>query len=82
MALYQLLDLPNLGRPETATGLKPNRVQPELRSAIIPLDMNVRRLAPIAGIEEEAIGPRPQDCRHRFTLAEPRSHEEVSTVSA
>jgi hypothetical protein len=82
MALYQLLDLSNLGRPEAPTGLKANRVQPELGHTIIPLDMNVGRLAPIAGIEEEAIGPRPQNCRHRFTLTEAGSRDEILTVSA
>jgi len=81
MALYQLLDLSNLGRPEAPTDLKTNRVQPELGRTVIPLDMNVGRLAPIAGIEEEAIGPCPQYCRHHFTLAEAGSRDEIFTVS-
>jgi hypothetical protein len=45
MALYQLLDLSNLSRPEAPTGLKTNRIQPELGRTVIPLDMNVGRLA-------------------------------------
>src|SRR5437762_5394008 len=52
MALHHLLDLPNLCRPEASACLKAHRAQPELRRPVIPLDMNVRRLAPIAGIEE------------------------------
>ena len=55
MALHQLLDLPNLRGPDAPAGLKANRVQPELRGPVISLDMNMRRLVPIAGVEEEAI---------------------------
>jgi hypothetical protein len=57
IALHQLLDLPNLRGPEAPAGLKPNRVQPELRGPVISLDMNMRRLVPIAGVEEKAIRP-------------------------
>jgi hypothetical protein len=57
IALHQLLDLPNLRGPEAPAGLKPNRVQPELRGPVISLDMNMWRLVPIAGVEEKAIRP-------------------------
>src|SRR2546428_12252137 len=80
IALHQLLDLPNLRRPEVPARLKTDRAQPELRRPVIALDMNVRRLAPVAGIEESAIGPRPQDCRHGFTLTECSSRDETSTT--
>src|SRR5438034_6864010 len=80
IALHQLLDLPNLRRPEASARLKTDRAQPELRRPVIALDMNVRRLAPVAGIEEEAIGSRPQDCRHGFTLTECSGRDETFTT--
>ena len=82
MALHQLLDLPNLRGPEASAGLEPNRIQPELRGAVISLDMNMRRLVPIAGVEEQAIRPRPQDCRHEFTLTEWSGRDEITATSS
>jgi len=82
MALHQLLDLPNLRGPEAPAGLKTNRVQPKLRRSVIPLNMNMRWFGPITGVEEEAIRPRPQDCRHGFTLTEWGGRDEITTTSA
>jgi hypothetical protein len=82
MALHQLLYLPNLRGPEAPAGLKTNRVQPELRGPVISLDMNVRRLIPIARVEEQAIRARPQDCRHEFTLTEWTGRDEMTVTSS
>src|SRR5437867_12225860 len=38
IALHQLLDLPNLRRPEASARLKTDRAQPELRRPVIALD--------------------------------------------
>ena len=82
MALHQLLDLPNLREPKTPAGLKTNRIQPELRGPVISLDVTMRRLVPIAGVEEQAIRPRPQDCRHEFSLTESRGCDEITATSS
>ena len=58
------LDLPELGTPEARTVVQPNGIEPHLGAAVIPLDMHMPRFLAVVRIEEEAVGARPQDCRH------------------
>ncbi|MFO0844753.1 MAG: hypothetical protein U0797_20545 [Gemmataceae bacterium] len=56
---------------EAAAALQPDGVEPELRFAIVTLDMNVRGLATVAGVEEESKRPDPQRFWHAVMLLGP-----------
>jgi hypothetical protein len=43
---------------ESLASLQPDGIKPKLGLTIIALDVNVRWLIPIAGIQEEAVGAR------------------------
>jgi hypothetical protein len=58
MFLDQPLDLQNLSAAKSAADLEADRAQPKLRRLILTLDMDMGRLIPISGVEEEPIGPR------------------------
>jgi hypothetical protein len=49
---------------KTTAPLQSNRYQPELRQTVVALDVNVRRLAPISGKEEEPVRSEPGDRWH------------------
>jgi hypothetical protein len=70
--LYHCLQPAELQPREAGAVLKANRAQPELRSHGISLDMHVRRLVPVPGVEEEPVRALPQDRWHlgilRFRL--------------
>jgi hypothetical protein len=68
MILDQLADSINLFSGETAAALQPNGVEPELRLAVVAFDMDVRRLIPIAGIEEEPEWTHAEYSRHVLML--------------
>ena len=68
MLLDQALKPPNLNRPEAAAALESDRIEPELGGVLVTLDVNVRRLLRIAGVEVKALRPRPQHRWHRSTL--------------
>jgi len=55
VVLDQALNPTDLSRLEPATVLEPNRVEPELGGVLIALDVDVRRLGCVAGVEVEAI---------------------------
>ena len=66
--LNQPLDPVDLWPVETATFLKPNRVDPELSSIGFTLDVNMRWLIAITRVEEESVRAGAQNCRHRRAL--------------
>ena len=49
---------------EAATGMQANGSEPELRTPIAPLDMDVHGLSSIARVEEETIWPQSENRRH------------------
>jgi hypothetical protein len=63
--VYQRLNLPKLGRPKSRAVVKPDRIQPKLRTAIIPFHVNMPWLLPIRRIEEKPVGTGPEDGWHR-----------------
>jgi hypothetical protein len=58
-------DLAKLVPTEAAAASQANGTEPELGNAIVPLDVNVRGLATIAGVEKAPIGANSQHRRHR-----------------
>ena len=52
MFLDQTLYAPDLGAPEPTTACEPDRIQPELGDVHVALDVDVRRLLAVAGIEK------------------------------
>ena len=78
MLLNQPLNPPNLGGPEAPAALKTNWTQLELCRVVVPFDANLRRLIPITGVEEEAVGARAQHRRHRLTLPEASGRDEIT----
>jgi hypothetical protein len=53
--LDQTLNSTDLSRSEPATAPEPNRAEPELGGVLIALDVDMRRLDRVAGVEVEAI---------------------------
>jgi hypothetical protein len=53
---------------ETTAALQPHGIEPKLRFTLVPLDMDVRRLGPIAGVEKEPERALAKHCRHRLML--------------
>ena len=51
--------------------LQADRVEPELRFAVVPLDVDVGRLAPVAGVEEEPERPAAEYRRPAPMLSRP-----------
>src|SRR5262249_38003925 len=68
MLLDQLVDAVDFFPAEAATALEPDRVEPEFRLAVVSFDMDVRRLTPIAGIEEEPKWTHAEYGRHATML--------------
>src|SRR5260221_12400263 len=64
MGLDDLLYLVQLVLGETVLVRQGRRREPELRRMVPGLDVDMRRFAAIAGVEEKAIGPDPQHCGH------------------
>ena len=65
LILYdELLDSVDLICSKAMTVLQPNRVEPELRLAVVPFDVQVRRLVSIARIKEESVGASSKYGRH------------------
>ncbi len=64
MIAYQSFDPCELNARKPATNLQSNRIEPEFREFIIPLDMDVRRFDTVPRVEEEPIRSGPQDCWH------------------
>jgi hypothetical protein len=56
---YKLANPVELLTAEASTSLQPNGVEPELRHILITLDVYVRGLIAITGIEEEPVRPDP-----------------------
>jgi hypothetical protein len=71
MLLDQLVDSVDLFSTKAVTALQSNGVEPELRLTVVPLYMNMRRLAPIAGIEEEPERTYSENSRHVPMLHRP-----------
>src|SRR5262249_55601872 len=69
--LDQLADPIDLFTSETAAALEPDGVEPEFRFAVITFDVDVRRLAPIAGVEEEPKRTHSEYSRHGLMLHRP-----------
>jgi hypothetical protein len=62
--LDQRADPVDLFPTEAAAALETNRVEPELRFAVVAFDMNVWRLARIPGVKEEPEWSHPKYGRH------------------
>ena len=62
--LDQLADPVYLVSSEAMATLQANRIEPKLRLAIVPLNVNMRRFASIARVKEEAIRPHAEYGRH------------------
>ena len=71
MLLDQLTDAVNLFPPKAAAALQPDGVEPELCFASVAFDMDVRRLTPVAGVEEEPKGAYAEHGRHADMLHRP-----------
>ena len=65
---FQSIDLAKLGPPEAAAAT--SRHKPELRHAVIPLDVDMRGLVAVARVEEQ-IRPNSEDGRHRWPRHRP-----------
>jgi len=68
MVLDDLRDAVEFPAGESSTALEPDWVEPELRLAIVALDVGVRRFVPITRIEEETIRAASQDRRLKGML--------------
>src|SRR3954454_1101964 len=66
--LDDLLDLVDLPAGEPSASLQPNGIKPILRLEVVALDMDVRWLIPIAGIEEEPVWSATKDGWHRLRI--------------
>jgi len=64
MIFHQSAHHPQFRSLKTAAGREAARRQPKLAVSIIPLNMNVRRFAGVAGEEKESVGPLPKHRRH------------------
>ena len=60
----QQFDLAKLLIRKSTAASKTDGRQPELGDLIVPLHVDVRRLAAITRIEENSIRANPKDCRH------------------
>src|SRR5262249_37802265 len=69
--LDQLPDAVNFLAAETVAALQPHRIEPELGLAVVALDVDVRRPAAVAGIEEEPERPAAEHRRHAPRLRRP-----------
>ncbi len=74
----QSLNVVEFGAGEAGARLQSNRLQPELGFAGVTLDMNERRLVPVAGIEEKAVWTRSKNSRHRAKILKSK-HEKQET---
>ena len=66
--VYEPADIANLGPPKSAAAGQPDRAEPELGDAVVPLDVNMRRLVTVARVGEEPIGPDFGDGRQRASI--------------
>jgi hypothetical protein len=66
--LNQIPNPINLLPAETSAPLQTNGLKPELGFAFVSLDMDVRRLSSIAGVEEKAEWSHSQHGRHAAML--------------
>jgi hypothetical protein len=64
MIVDQFADSVNLFSVESATALKPDWVEPELRFTFVAFDMDMGRLGTIAGVEEEPKWTHSEYSRH------------------
>jgi hypothetical protein len=62
--LNQSLDSVQFGGPKPATSFQTDRLKPELGLRPIAFHMYVRRLVPVARVEEEPVRSDPQHRRH------------------
>jgi hypothetical protein len=69
----QSLDFVDFFAAETATLVESHGVEPELRFAVVALNMHMRRLASIACVEEKPKRSNPQHCRHALMLRRPKN---------
>jgi hypothetical protein len=60
----QPVNVPEFTSAETIAGIQRDRFEPELCLASVPLDMHMRRLMAVSGVEERAIWARTQNCWH------------------
>ncbi len=58
------LQSPDLDSAKPAALSQPYRIEPELATVPLPLDMHVAGLVPVSGIEEKPIRPDPENRRH------------------
>ena len=53
-----------LRAPEAAALVEADGVEPELGQVLVALHVDVRRLGPVTGVEEEPVGASPEHGRH------------------
>ena len=53
-----------LRTPEAAALVEADGVEPELGQVLVALHVDVRRLGPVTGVEEEPVGASPEHGRH------------------
>ena len=53
-----------LRTPEAAALVEADGVEPELGQVLVALHVDVRRLGPVAGVEEEPVRASPEHSRH------------------
>ena len=71
---HELLNLLKFCRTKPAAARQPDRVEPELRSVRIPFHVDMGRLVPIRGIEEEPICTLTMNGRHMASLTPSTAH--------
>jgi hypothetical protein len=62
MVFNQGFDAANLAISQAVTSFQTHRIEPKLCLTRITLDMDMRRLGTVSGIEEKSKGPNPQNC--------------------
>ena len=53
-----------LRTPEASALVEADRIEPELGKVLVALHVDVRRLGPVTGVEEEPVGASPEHGRH------------------
>jgi hypothetical protein len=69
MCQHNLVDATDLRPPETTATLQSYRGDPELGNFVLALNMNVLRLALIAGVEKQPVRSMPKYRGHKVLRA-------------
>jgi hypothetical protein len=66
MPPHELGDLAQLRRLEAAAPGQTDRIEPQLGDLLVPLDVDMGRLAAVTRVEEEPVRANSQDRGHGF----------------